>query len=144
MGVEAEPDEQHQRRDQRAQELPDEFLRSAESLAAPAPDLQQVIDEADSAEAERDEDRDPYVGIADVGEQDRREQERSEDQQTAHGRRAGLLLMGLRNNVADSLAEVRGPEALDQRRAHRERQRQRGEPREHRAKGLVAQDVEHG
>ncbi len=49
-----------------------------------------------------------------------------QDQQTAHGRRAGLLLMGLRDVVADGLANMRaarnrsiniGPIASDNTRA---------------------------
>src|ERR1700687_634607 len=96
MGIEFQYREQHRRRGERAGELPKELLRSAQALAATSLELEGVVPEADRAERDHHKQRNPDVGIARIGKQNRRGEAGSQDQQSAHGGRARLLLMRLR------------------------------------------------
>ena len=59
-------------------------------------------------------------GIGDVGPQNRRDEDGDVDEDAAHRRRAGLLLMRLRPFFADVLAELDAAHPLDQPRAEDE------------------------
>ena len=69
-------------------------------------DLQVVVEESDSAEAEHREHGDPDVRVLQVRPEQRRDQRRRENQQAAHRRRAGLGAMGLRTFLADDLSDL--------------------------------------
>ena len=68
-------------------------------------DLQEIVVEADGAEAERHEQHGPDIEIGEIGPQQRRDENARQDHEPAHGRRALLLDdMALRPVAADRLA----------------------------------------
>ena len=120
------------------------LVRPLIPLTPSAFEFQQVIGKADGAEGDRYEECDPNIKIAHIGKQDRRKNGGGEDQQPTHSRGAGFFLMGLRDFIADGLADMRGAKTLDENRSECERKSQRREPRHHGAKGFIAQDAETG
>ena len=73
-----------------------------------------------AAYADGHEEDDPDVRIEDVGPEDRRDQDGDVDEDAAHRRRAGLLLVRLRTFLADELPELDAAHPLDQPRAEDE------------------------
>jgi hypothetical protein len=92
-------------RDRRDEELDAEARLAGKALVGLLRDLEVVVIETDRAEAERDEQHDPDIDAGEVGPEQRRLPTiPRQDHQAAHGRRAGLLEMGLRTIGADRLA----------------------------------------
>ena len=97
-------------RDQEAGDAGDQELDPQPGLAGEAlvgllGDLEVVVVEADRAEADGHEQHDPDVGAAEIGPQQRRDEQAREDHQAAHGGRALLAdEVALRPVGADRLA----------------------------------------
>ena len=142
MGIEVHRPEQDTRGDSGKKKRPRELGAAADSLAAPAFEFQHVIGKANATEADCHEQRDPNVEVANIGQENRRENRGGQNQQSTHSRGTGFFLMGLRNLVANGLADMRGAKPFDQDRPEREREREGGEPRHDGAKGFVAQNAE--
>ena len=82
------------------------FCRAVKPEVVLLADLRVIVEEADRAETQQPEQRDPDVRIAQVRPQQRRNHDRNDDQDAAHRRRAGLLLMRLRPVFADVLPDL--------------------------------------
>ncbi len=95
-----------------------------------------------AAKATRGEDGDPDEGIAEIGPEQRGDEDCDGDQQAAHGRRAGFFLMGLRAFFADVLADLKVAQALNYDRADDESGEKRGEAGEGGAEREIAEDAE--
>ena len=94
-------------------------------------DLQEIVIEADGAEAQRHEQHRPDIEIVKIGPQQRRYDDARQDHQPAHGRRALLLDdMALRPVGADRLAAaLLDLEQRDDARPEQEDEEQRGQDR---------------
>src|SRR5258708_3395066 len=112
--VERKDSEQHHRADKRAAELPEQFLSAGQPLAASPLEFEIVVRQTDRAVGDRYENRDIDIRIAQVGEQNRRGETGRDDQQSAHRRRTGFLLMALRDLFANRLSDIRETKAADQ------------------------------
>ena len=106
-GRERRPAEPHQRvaRRQRNYCLDQQTNAAGKAVMALLRHLQIIVVETDKAEAQRDREHDPDIGIERVGPQHGRDQYTGQDHQAAHGRRALLgHQMRLRAVGADRLA----------------------------------------
>src|SRR5690606_32720984 len=84
------------------------------------------------------------IDIAEVGPEERRGDHRGEDHQPAHGRRAGLLEMGLRAVGADRLAlALADAEGVDDLRPEEENEERGSEQRCASPEGDVAEQIEY-
>ncbi len=142
-----EPQDSEEPRPRRRRRRPNchaSFCDSAKPVALAPFELEEIVGETDRAIADGHEYRDPDKRIARIGQHQRRREARGEDQQTAHGGRTGLLLMGHRDVFANRLADMRGAKSLDQQWSQRERQRKSRQPGQHRSKRLVSKNIEDG
>ena len=136
--------QQHARRSTKAtSELIDQLAPPGQPQVALLRDLGVIVAEADPAVSPPALNmRDPHVGIAQVRPQQRRNHDRDDDQDAAHGRRAGLLLVRFRTFLADVLADLKLAQLGDQPRTQRDAQEQRRQAGKRRAKRGVAEDAE--
>ena len=104
-------------------------------------DLAVVVDEAEQAVAHGHPDHDPDEAVVEVRPEQHRDEQREQDQQPAHRRRAGLALV-VGADLADRLPHAQARQLPDQRRAHQEGDEERRERRRPGAEGDVAEDVE--
>ena len=100
-----------------------------------------VVDEADGAEGENAKQREPDVGIAEVGPQKSRDDDRDDDQQAAHGRRAGFFPMRLRALLTNLLAEAPVAQFANHEGPEQESQSQSRQARERNARRDEAEDA---
>ena len=94
------------RGDDADQRLPEELRARRQPLRIAGDDLAPVVDPADGAEAERDQQHDPDEAVVEIGPQQRRDGDRDEDQRAAHRRRPGLGQVRLRAVVAHRLPDA--------------------------------------
>ena len=104
--------------------------------------LQIIVGEADGAERQRRQDRNPHEAVAEIGPQQRGDNHAHHNQQAAHGRGARFLQVVLGAVFANVLADLEFTQAADHRRANDETDEQRGQAGEHRAEGQIAKDSE--
>jgi hypothetical protein len=78
------PQVERRRRGARDRELGGEADAARDALRVLARDLRPVVEEADEAVAERHGERDPHVPVGEVGQHDRRQDGREEDERAAH------------------------------------------------------------
>src|SRR5579862_491668 len=140
LGHEVDP----RRREPRDRELEEKANPTRDPGRAPSPYLRVVVEEADQAVADGDEQRDPDVDVVQVGEEYRREHEREDDEHAAHRRRAGLGGVVRWTVAADRLPDLERREPPDERRPEEERARERGEAGQKRPEGDVLEDVQRG
>ena len=107
-----------------------------------ADDLQIVVNEANQAERERRDHRNPGERIGQIGPQQCRDNRCGEDQQPAHRWRAGFGPMRGRAFLADHLSDLKLAELPDHDRTKREAEDQCGQTGGRRTERDVARDVE--
>ena len=107
-------------------------------------DLEEVVPQADRAERHGDAEHDPDIAVGEVGPQQRRDRERDQDQEPAHGRRALLAdEVAGRTVLADRLALLLlAAQPADQAAADQEAQDQRRQEGRDRAERQVAEQIE--
>ena len=116
---------------------------AGDARALAALDLDVVVVEADGAVAERHEQHDPDVPVAQVGPQQRRHRHAGQDHEPAHGRRALLGQMRLRAVLADRLAlALLEAQQIDDGRPEQEHEQQRRHDGAAGAEGDVAEDIQ--
>ena len=101
-----------------------------------------VVGESDGGESAGGKHCDPDKEIAEVGPQQRRNHDGDRDQQAAHGRSAGLLLMRLGTFFANELADLKFAQTVDDDRADDECGEKRGEAGERCTKRQVPKNTE--
>src|SRR5687767_5679492 len=111
---------------------------------AAARDLQVIVDKSDGAEEHRRDRGDPDIWIAEIRPQQRRNEDRRQDQQPAHGRRSALGLVGGRAILAHDLADLEVTQPANQPRAEQKAQHQGGQARARRAERDVLEDTQLG
>eukprot|EP01022_Parablepharisma_sp_SALTPOND_P026954 TRINITY_DN652_c1_g3_i1.p2 TRINITY_DN652_c1_g3~~TRINITY_DN652_c1_g3_i1.p2 ORF type:complete len:1102 (+),score=458.93 TRINITY_DN652_c1_g3_i1:51019-54324(+) len=126
---------QVERGHQADQRLPEILLARAHALRVAIDHLAVVIDPADGAEAERDDQHDPDETVGQVGPQQRGNANADQDQHAAHGRGAGLDQVGLGTVGAHRLADLHAGEHADHGGAGDHADQQGREGGEHRAEG---------
>ena len=124
------------------QHLQREFLPAGEPQVAPLHHFRVVVDEADGRETQQREDGDPHVEVAEIGPEQRGHDDGDDDQDAAHGRRAGFLLVAARTFFANVLSDLEFAQLGDQPGSQRDAQKQRGDAGESRAQREVAKDAE--
>jgi hypothetical protein len=122
--------------------LPEIFPAGRQALRVAVNHLLPVVVPADDAEAERDDEHGPHILVAEIAPEQRGETDGNEDQDAAHGRRAGFDEMGLRAVVAYRLADLLGGQPADDARAGGEGNEQRSHRRQHGTQRDVVEDVE--
>ena len=105
-------------------------------------DLPIVVVEADQPVSDRDYQRHPDERIRDVRPEHGGNHQGEEDEAPSHGRRPGLGEVTLRAIRTDRLTNLLRLQLLDEPRGEREADQHGGQPRRHRSKRHVAQDVE--
>ncbi len=103
---------------------PSSFHARREAERASLDDLDPVVGEAEPGAAERDEEDGEALGVA-VAEHQVGDRDRGEDDQPAHRRRPGLLVVALRALLADLLAELAVAKDLDELRPEEDRDQHR-------------------
>src|SRR5262249_38154969 len=88
------------------QHLQAELAARGESEIALFFDLGPVVDEADGAEGKQREDRQTRIHLLQVSPEKSRDQNTDDDEDTAHGGRARLLLVPLRTVLAYMLTDL--------------------------------------
>ena len=126
----------------RGEPLPEELGARGETEVAAVDDLDVVVGETDGAEGERGTDGDPDEGIGGVGPEHGGQQNGDDDEDAAHGGRAGFFLVRLRAVFADVLADLEFAQLLDDVGADEECDQQRGKRGKDGAKSEVAEDAE--
>ncbi|KAI3478036.1 hypothetical protein L1887_60088 [Cichorium endivia] len=135
----------HVEEDRRAEaehRLPEVFPAARQATGVLLDDLAVVVDPADGAEQQGDDEHHPDVAVAQVGPEQRAHADGGEDQRTAHGRGAGLGQVRLRAVVAHGLADLADLQGTDHPRAQPQGQRQRGQHTQDPAQGQVLEDRE--
>src|SRR3546814_6688152 len=103
------------------------FLARRQSLRILVFDLDVIVGKTDRTERECHDQCEPDKTIAEIGPQQRRHCDCSEDQHATHGRRTGPLEMALRAVRAYRLPELATVQTLDQHRPEREAEDQRSQ-----------------
>ena len=85
------------------EELDAEARLAGKALVGLLGDLKIVVIKTDRAESERHEQRGDHVDVGKIGPEQRSADDAGENHQPAHGRRTGLLEVGLRSVGADRL-----------------------------------------
>ena len=75
--------------------------------------LQIIVGKTDRAERQRRQHGNPHEAVAEVGPQQSRNDHADNDEHSAHGRSAGLLLVGLGAVLADVLADLEVTQAAN-------------------------------
>ncbi len=119
-----------------------ELAAAGEAEVAPFGDLGVVVAETDGAEAEEAEERDPDVGVVEVGPEEGGHDDGDDDQDAAHGGGAGFLLVRLGAFLADVLADLEIAQVVDHPGAEGDAKKERGEAGAGGAEGGVAEDAE--
>ena len=122
--------------------LPEQLRARRQALGIAVHDLAIVVDPADGAEAQRDEQNHPDEAVAQVRPQQRGDHDRYQDQRAAHRWRAGLREMRLRAILAYGLTDLVLGQLFDHLRPYDERDHQRGHGRQHRTQRDVTKNVE--
>ena len=122
-------------------ELPGQLQLAGEPLLVLARDLQVVVEEADGAVADGDQQRQPDQRAAQVAPEDGGGDQRQDDERAAHRRRAALGGVRRRAVLADHLAELPLARAADEPGGDEEGDEQRGQRRHPDARRDVAEDV---
>ena len=132
-----------QRRHRADADLPGQLALAGQALGVALGQLEEVVAEADHAEADGDEHHDPDIDVGEVRPQQGADDDRDQDHQAAHGGRALLLLMGFRPVAADRLAiALLGLQPADQRREEHEADDRRGQNRSAGPKRNVSEQIE--
>ena len=118
------------------------LARAGQAQIAAMHHLGVVVGESDGRERAGGKHGNPHEAIAQIGPQQRGNDDRDDDQQSAHGRRAGFFLMSLRAFFANVLSDLKFAQAADDQRTHDQRGEQRGKAGECRAERDVAKDAE--
>ena len=105
-------------------------------------DLCVVVGESYSGVGAGGEYGDPDEAVAEVGPEQRGDDDRDDDEQSAHGGRAGFFLMRLRAFFADVLADLEIAQAVDNERADNECGEKRREAGKRRAERDVTENAE--
>ena len=105
---------QRQGRAQAEHRLGQVFGARRQPLAVAFDHLEVIVHPADDAEAGGHADGDPDVAVAQVGPEQRRDNDGDQNQRAAHGRCAGLAQMGLRAVAAHRLADLILAQRADQ------------------------------
>ncbi len=124
------------------QELVGQLGAAGQAEVAAMHDLQIIVGETDGAEGQRRQHGDPDEAIGQVGPEQRRNQHGDHDEDAAHGRRAGLLLVGLGAVFADVLADLEFAQAMNDGRANDQSDKQCSQAGEGGAEGQIAEDSE--
>ena len=122
--------------------LPEQLRLRRQALRILVHHLAVVVDPADGAEGERDEQHHPEETVRQVAPEQRGDADREQDQRAAHGRRSRLGEVRLRAVVAHCLADLVGGELADHVRPEDQGDRKRGQAGQHRAQRDVVEDVE--
>src|SRR5215469_10213841 len=104
--------------------------------------LQVIVREADRAESEGGDHRDPDKAIGEIRPQQGRDQHADDNEHAAHGGSAGFLLMRLRPLLANVLANLELAQPAHDRGAYDQSDEQRGQAGKGSAKCEVTKDSE--
>ena len=126
----------------RGHRLPEELGARGEAEVAALDHLDVVVGESDGAEGERGTNGDPDEGIGRIGPEHRGQQDGDDDEDAAHGGRAGFFLVRLRAVFADVLADLEFAQLLDHVGADEHGDQQRRERGKDGAKREIAEDPE--
>ncbi len=105
-------------------------------------DLDVIIRKTDGAERQRGAHHQPNKGVRQIGPEQRGQQNRNADEDSAHGGRAGLLLVILRAVFADVLADLELAQLLDHIGTDEQRDHERSERGKGGAKRQIPEDAE--
>src|SRR2546427_145760 len=122
--------------------LGDDLLQRRQPLVLPVDGLEIVVPETHRTESEYCEDRQPDVVIGQIGPEERRNDDREEDQDAPHGRRAALDLVPAGAVLADPLANAVALQRADHRRPEHDGECKGGERGVDEPEAEVAEDVE--
>jgi hypothetical protein len=113
--------DEHRRDDDASRDLQREFGAGGEAQVAAMRDFRVVVGESDGRVSADGKYGDPDETVAEVSPEERGNNDRDDDQQAAHGRRAGFFLVGLGSLFADVLSDLEVAQAADDERAHDQR-----------------------
>jgi len=127
--------------------LPHELRAGGDAFGVLLADLQVVIAEAERSEADGGEKDDPHHDVVPLGPQQRGKDDRAENENAAHGRRAGFLAVKLGELMnfisgADGLADLEGDELADELVAIHQRQHEGRDGGSTCTEGVVFEEVE--
>ena len=114
-----------------------ELLARRESQIALALDFGVIVPKSDGSKRDQPGQRDPYSGHVQLGPQQRRDHDRGADQQAAHGRSAGFLVVRLRSVFPNVLADLEFAQTCDEPRTEQHEDRHSGQTRHGRTKSRV-------
>src|ERR1017187_5021513 len=123
-------------------ELVDQLALAADSEIAPIGVFGVVVQKTDPAEGEQGEDGNPHVGVAQVGPEQRGDNDGDDDEDAAHGGGAGFLLVRFGAFLPDELADLELAKLVDEPWTQRDAQEERGERGEGGARSSVSEDAE--
>ena len=106
--------------------------------------LRIVICESDGCEGEGGEYGDPDETIAQVGPEQRRDDDGDDDEQASHGWRTGFFLVGFWAFLANVLPDLEITQSADDEWPNNQGGKERGQAGEGGAEGDVAEDAERG
>ncbi len=122
----------------------DDLLRGRQPLRSAPNNLQVIIHEPHQSEPDGGEDHQPHVPIRDICPEQGREDDRKQDQEPAHRRRAGLGQMAARTIVPNLLPQPHLLQLLDQDGGQHEGYEKRRHRRVDDAETQIPEDVQKG
>ena len=134
--------QQDHRKREPQEELIDQLGAARESQVALPGHFGVIVHESDPAVTDQSRDGDPHVGISQVRPQQRGHHNRNDNEDSAHGGRAGLLLVGFRAFLADVLSDLKFAQLVDEPGPQRDAQEQSRDAGERRAEGSVPEDTQ--
>ena len=133
---------QHRRDHDAGGNLQSELGARGQTKISTARNLCVVVGKSDGRKGTRREHRDPDETVAEVGPQQRGNDDGNHDEQAAHGGRAGFFLVSFGSFFADVLPDLKIAEATDNERTHDQRGEEGGKAGERGAEGYVAENAE--
>ena len=123
-------------------DLQAEFGACGQAQIAAVRHLGVIVGESDGGEGAGGEYGNPDEAVAQVRPQQRRNDNRDDDQQSAHGGRARFFLVSLGTLFANVLPDLEFAQTVDDQRTHDQRGEQRGKAGERRAERQIAKNAE--
>src|SRR5215472_6139518 len=133
---------QHQAHQARSQELQQELHPAREPQVSAVDDLDVVVGKANGSKSRGGKDRQPDIGVRQIGPQQRGNDDGYNNQNPAHGGRAGFFLVRAGTFFADVLADLELAQLADDGRPDDQPHEQRGQTGKSRAKGDVTKNAE--
>ncbi len=124
-------------------ELQSELHPSCQTQASPLDDLDIVIRETDGAKSDDGNQKNPGVGVGQIGPKESGQDRADDNENAAHRRRAGFHLMVRWPFLPNLLANLEKPQSMDQPWPHDQPQCQGGQTRVGSAECDVLKNVQH-